>query len=216
MKGAGIRSVLNSNAYPVSNNSSEESSSKDLLYADSKTRVAFDRLAEKINQDIDYPTLLIENGVQGISTLDLYFDSMGNVDESKSSFTGANRSVRGLLVKAARSGILKWYEMDAFRLEKQAFRNQHFRADFSISYTQTDLSELKRVAVSSYSITRRHYMHECASPIGVDLSCVALKTYGALDNLLSREARVKFEALKDRLEYFDDLELKGLNKLIQK
>jgi len=69
--------------------------------------------------------------------------------------------------------------------------------------------------MGSYTITRRHYMHQCANPFGVDLYCVAIKTYGAVNNLLTHESRILFEGLRDRLERFDEIELKGINELIR-
>lgn len=65
-----------------------------MLTSDSKTIRAFDRLAELIHQEIDYPDLLIEEGVQGISSLDLYFDHEGKIDEERSKFSGSNRWLR--------------------------------------------------------------------------------------------------------------------------
>jgi hypothetical protein len=198
------------NTYGISN-----PDSVDLLFSNPKVFLAFDLLAEKINQYLDYPSILIENGIQGIATLDLYFDDDGSVDEARSKFFGDNRWVRGLLVRAARQGILKWYVHDTFRLKKSEFRNQHFRADFEISYSQPSSSKIEKTGSGFYTFTRRHYMHECADPTGVSVTCLAMKIYGATERRLSSDYRMKYEALKDQLEYFDNTGLNNLNSLIK-
>jgi len=219
MRGEGIAGILN--ATPERNPSLPKTDTHlnpdahDLLFSDSKTLLAFDLLAQRINYNIDYPNLLIENGVQGVAILDLYFDSEGNVNEGHSTVTGDNGSVRGMLVKAARDGIVKWYQTDAFRLKKDEFKNQHFRTEFAMSYTQASESSLVKSAAGNYAITRRHYMHQCAVPGGVDIYCLAMKTYGAVNNLLTHESRILFEGLRDRLEHYDEIELKGINQLIR-
>ena len=98
---------------------------------------------------------LSENGVQGIATLDLYFDNEANVDESRSKFSGGHRMIRGLLVKATRLGVLEWFQSDALRLRKVQFRNQHYHASFEISFALGSSSEVTRVSPGSYSMLRR-------------------------------------------------------------
>jgi hypothetical protein len=188
---------------------------RQLLFTESKVLVAFDRLAEKINQEVDYPNLLVENGVQGTASLDLYFDHEGIIDEAKSIFGGSNRSVRGILAHAAREGILAWYRSDAFRLRKDQFKDQHFHADFSLSYVQQDESKLVKDEMGSYTITRKRYISECANPMGLDLTCVAIKGYGAIGNLVSSKYTLEFHELKAKLDQYDELGLNGIDQLIR-
>lgn len=196
-------------------NAISNSDARELLLTETKVLVAFDLLAEKINYYIDYPIILIENGVQGIATLDLYFDQEGNIDADQSRFFGDNRYVRGILVRAARKGVVKWYLSDAVRLQKDQFKNQHFRAEFAISYTLPSISRIEKNSLGSYTFLRRHYMHECANPTGIDVACLAAKAYGALQSEFSDSYKIKFRALKDTLEHYDDIGLNGIGALIR-
>ena len=107
--------------------------------------------------------MLIENGIQGIATLDLYFDSAGRVDKA-----------------------------DVWRLQKNGFKNQHFTAEFELPYTLANSFRLDKNSSGSFTILRRHYMHECASPIGLDLACLALKAHGAVQRNLSSFYQIRF------------------------
>lgn len=187
-----------------------------LLSQNSRSITAFDQLALQIHYYLDYPSLLIENGVEGYSTLDLYFDSEGEIDEARSGFSGSHRLVRGLLARAARRGIEKWYLSDGGRLEREQFRNQHFRADFSISRTQTSDSRVEKNGEDSYRIVRRHHASLCATPFGVDLACIAVKGYGAVKNAITDESRVRFIALRDTLDHYDEIGLSGLREVVRR
>lgn len=200
---------------PDTNGATSTSYAKSLLTSDTKTIRAFDLLAEKINFYLDYPIILVENGIRGIATLDLYFDNNGNIDESLSKFFGSNRSVRGLLVKAARLGLVKWYLADSFLLKKEQFKNQHFRAEFIISYTLDSRSEIQKSSSGLYTFLRRHYLHQCAQPTGVDVACVAARIYGFARSKVSSSYRIELEALKDQLEHYDNLGLSGITKQIK-
>lgn len=188
---------------------------RELLFTETKVLRAFDLLAEKINQFLDYPEILIENGVQGVATLDLYFDKDGNIDEARTKLFGGNRSVRGLLAHASRSGLVKWYRSDADQLKRDQFKNQHFRADFVISHALEDASRLEKTSQGSYTFLRRHYVHKCANPTGVDVACVAMKTYGFIRGNVSKAYKARFQALQDRLEHYDDIGLDGVTAEIR-
>ena len=123
--------------------------------------MAFDHLAAQINQNLDYPILLAENGVQGNARLDLIFDSLGEVIEEMSFFTGTHRAIRGLLVKASRVGIVEWYRSDAYRLHREDFKNQHFTAELSLSVLSSETKWL-RGASGEYQLVRRHRVSACA------------------------------------------------------
>lgn len=188
---------------------------RDLLFTPPKVFLAFDRLAEKVNASLDYPSLLIENSVEGTATLDLFFDHDGNVDEDHSKFFGANRFVRGVLVKASRTALIQWYRADAVRLNKDQFRDQHFRAELSISYVRPDESRMEKTSSGSYLMVRRHYMHECATPFGLDVACLALKAKGATERAFSDGYKNRFDDLKENLSHFDDIALGGINSAIK-
>lgn len=188
---------------------------RDFLLTEPKVFKAFDLLAEKINQYIDYPMILVENDLQGIATFELYFDQEGNIDEIKSKFFGDNRWVRGLLVRASRQGLVKWYLSDALRLKKSQFKNQHFRAEFEISYTLPNASRVEANSPGSYTILRRHYIYECANPAGVDIACLAMKVHGAMQRGLSSSYKIRLEALRDQLEHFDNIGLSGIGVTIR-
>jgi hypothetical protein len=188
---------------------------RDLLLTETKVIAAFDLLAEKINQNLDYPIILLENGVQGTATLDLYFDHEGNVDEGRSKFFGANRSVRGLLVKASRQGLMKWYLADIFRLQRDQFKDQHFRAEFTISYSLPSISEIQKPGMNSYAFVRRRYVHECINPTGLDVACAAIKLSGAIQRETSTTYKIRLQALQDQLEQYDVIGLNGIGAMIQ-
>ena len=190
-------------------------SAGDLLFRESKVVLAFDLLAEKIDRLIDYPSLLKENGIQGTATLDLYFDHDGNIDEDRSKLLGSNRYVRGLLGRASRNALVQWYEHDAHHLKKNQFKDQHFHAEFIISYILPSMSEWEKRGPNSYSISRRHLMYECGSHMGFDLTCAASTLYGITKKLTSNQYRSNLQTLKDQLEYFDDIGLSGMRALIQ-
>lgn len=195
--------------------SESETLSSELLNVNPKVTAAFDNLAGQINHFLDYPSILIENGVQGTATLDLYFDSRGEIDENRSKFLGGHRSLRGLLVRASRQGLEKWYRADGARLDKDQFKNQHFHADFSISYTLTEASKVEKEGEGSYRLVRRHYSSVCANPMGLDLACIAVKGYGAVRRALTDDYRVKLAALQDVLDHYDDIRLQGMREIIR-
>lgn len=201
LNGSGYFGITNENA-------------KELLFTEPKVMRAFDQLAQKVNFYLEYPLLLVEDGISGNASLDLYFDYNGMVDEDRSIFSGSNKFVRGLLVKATRDGLLKWYETDGTHLRTDEFRNQYFHVDFEISYTQDNVSKFEKLISNTYSFTRRQYRHVCANPAGVDLACVAMKTYGVINKAVSPEFKIKLSSLKERLEYFDQLGLKNINTTI--
>lgn len=187
---------------------------KEILFSPPKIVKAFDQLAQKVDFYLDYPLLLIRDGVTGNASLDLYFDNDGLVDENNTVFSGSNRYVRGLLVKATRDGLVKWYETDGIHLNRDEFRNQHFQVDFEISYTEESISKYEKIVPNSYSFIRRHYRHECASPTGIDVACLAIKAYGVVDKAVSPEFKIKLATLKEHLEFYDNLGLNNLNQQI--
>lgn len=192
---------------------------KQQLHTDSKSLVAFDLLAAKIDLHLEYSKLLVENGVEGLASLDLYFDHEGNIDEARSVFGGDNSLIRGVLVRATRAGLVKWYLYDAHRLKKEQFRNQHFYAQFSLSAVFGENSELAKTAPNAYTFRRRRAKDYCLRPFGsapgIDVSCVAFKAYGAIYNSLSRERRIKFDNLRDELEHVGRKNLDGINAAIE-
>lgn len=161
---------------------------------------------------MDYPDLLIQAGITGVSSLDLYFDLNGGVDESKSEFAGSNAYVRGLLVRAVRKGLVAWYRSDGGRLEKDQFRGQHFRASFTISFVQAPETLLTKTVNGHYSFKRRAGVTICATPSGVDLACLAIQGYGKLRSVFSDKYRIQVIALKERLEDLDRLGLQGISR----
>ena len=172
---------------------------------------AFDHLAAQINRNLEYPTLFVKNGIQGSATLTLRFDSDGNVNETQSEFAGSHHSIRGLLVKAARLGLVEWYQSDAYRLHKDQFKNQYFRAELFLSYVEADLSRLAKNSSGSYQITKRRYKD---TTCGGDLICLAMKAEGAIENVLNDNERIRLDLLKDKLDSYDDQGLKGINLVI--
>jgi hypothetical protein len=162
--------------------------------------------------------MLPENGVQGIATLDLYFDHDARVDETRSRLMGDNRWIRGLFTKAARVGLEEWFRGMGGSLAKAQFRDQHFRADFVITYTNTHSSELERSGENAYHLVRRQLVQTCLNPAagGLDLACTAMRVAGAITSKVSPNYRIKFEKLKDRLEQFDEMGMSGINQSIQR
>ncbi|MFL5815000.1 MAG: hypothetical protein ACJ763_15600 [Bdellovibrionia bacterium] len=187
-----------------------------LLHTDGQSLQAFDQLAVLINGHMDYPEMLAENGVQGMATLDLYFDHDARVDETRSRLMGDNRWIRGLFAKAARNGLEEWFRGMGGNLKRAQFRDQHFRADFVITYTNTHASELERNGENSYHLVRRQLVQTCLNPVagGLDLACTAMRVAGTISSKVSSNYRIKFEALKDRLEQFDEIGLSGINQSI--
>jgi hypothetical protein len=176
---------------------------------------AFDKLALQVSKYLDFPEILMENGVQGTAAIDLRFDSEGRVDETRSTWTGSHRAVRGLLVQATRLGLVEWYESDAYRLHRDEFRNQHFQAAFEITYTQAGESRIDQTGPGSYQMLRRRQKQVCAHPGGIELVCLARKTQGAVENLLIDKGRILYEMLRDKLDRFDEQGLQGVNQQIQ-
>lgn len=194
---------------------------KQLLVGDLKTSKAFDLLASKIGASLEYPRILSENGIQGIAVLELVFDSKGKVDETQSKFFGGTRIIRGLFVKAARTGIISWYESDAVRVRPERFRNQHFRAVFEVSSYFADKSQTKKISSGSYEFVRRRYAPTCIEPapsgaVGLNVACLALRVGGFIKNQISTEYKTKLFAIKENLEHFDNLGLSGINAKIEK
>lgn len=198
-----------------------ESTRKEFLFTESKIADVFDLLAEKINRHLDYSELLAEDGLQGLATLDLYFDREGRVDETKSRFLGSNRYLRGVLVRAARKGLVEWGLSDASRLKKDQFRNQHFRADFELSHLLRLGSELQKTMPNSYRFIRAKTLNYVClggqpgdgTPY-VDFACLLAVASGALKKTMSSEYRMRLQALKDTLEEFDERGIAGVNALI--
>lgn len=197
---------------PSAGSSSLNHDGQDLLQIEGRSLQAFDQLALLINGHLDYPEMLAENGVQGMATLDLYFDHEARIDESRSHIMGDNRWIRGLFVKAARIGLEDWFRGMGASLKKSQFRDQHFRADFVITYANTHSSELEKNGESSYHLVRRQLVQTCLNPAagGIDLACTAMRVAGAISSKVSSHYKMKFQALKDRLEQFDEMGLKGL------
>jgi len=62
---------------------------------------------------------------------------------------------------------------------------------------------------------RRHYASVYASPTGIDLACLAAKSYGAVHNALTSGERIKFIALQDVLDHYDEIGLQGIREMIR-
>ena len=192
------------------------------METESKVWDVFDLLASKINGHLDYPELLVENSIHGNATLDLYFDSQGNVDERKSKTYGDNPFVRGLLIRATRIGFVEWYSSDAGRLRKEQFKNQHFRADFILAYSQEDSGALVKTVPGTYNFLRRRVSNiTCLgkSPEGYPMfnaACAIAGIGGAIYRNVSDKYKSRLIAIKDNLEYYDSLELSGINAAAQR
>lgn len=189
---------------------------RDLLETESKVWEAFDVLAGRINRHLDYPKMLAENGVQGSATLDLLFDSNGDIDESRSKTFGDNRLVRGMLVRAGRKGLVEWISNDRKRLQKEQLRNQRFRAEFILAYSQADAAVLTKIMPGSYGFLRRHFSNvacigESNGAPALNIACVAVAASGAIQRSLSDKYKGQITALKDRLEQYDEMNLSGIN-----
>ena len=195
--------------------SQSEVQADELLNVNPKIVHAFDQLAAQIDHFLDYPSILIENGVTGTASLDLYFDSEGEIDEVRSQFLGGHRSLRGLLVRASRQGLETWYRSSGGRLKRDEFKNQHFRADFSISYALTEASRVEKEAEGSYLLTRRSSASICAQPTGVDVTCLMMKGYGVAQRNFSDSYRSRLVALQDVLDNFDQIGLQGMRRIVR-
>jgi hypothetical protein len=201
-------------ATPDAAQSSDHPDGLNALLIEPRVAQAFDQLAAQIYRNFDFSDLLFENSVQGNAWLDLYFDREGKVDEVRSRFSGSHYLVRGLLVKATRRGLVDWYRADAYRLKKAEFRNQHLRAELSISYAE-NVEKLTKTGADAYLLTRKRFRNECLYPGAVDLVCAAMKVKGAVENLINDNSRIQFDLLKDNINHYDDLGLSGINELIQ-
>ena len=200
--------------------SASENYAKEQLMVDSHSLIAFDLLASNIDEYLNYPDLLVENGVEGLSSLDLYFNNSGEIDEARSECNGDNKIIRGILVRAARQGIMKWYLFATNkRLKKEQFRNQHFHAEFALSAVFGPESKLQKTAPDTYSLLRRRSKDYCLRPFGstpgLDVSCLAIKAYGSVYNSISRRHKIMFDELQDELEFYDRKGLNGIGALIQ-
>lgn len=189
--------------------------SKELLFTESKVTRSFDLLALRIHKHLEYPIILAEKGVEGTSRLDLVFDGVGEIDTLKSRFSGSNRSVRGLLVKAIRKGLQEWYAQEFSHLDKTQFRSQHFHAEFEISHTEAEVSQWTKQDLGSYRyLRRRTSQFDCisgsSSGISMNFACFAIKGYGFAKKTFSRKYQVQFEMLVELLEYYDRLGLENL------
>jgi hypothetical protein len=187
---------------------------RDLLLTEPKIVQVFDLLANRVNGHLDYPLMLAENGVYGLASLDLYFDHDGNVDEYRSKCGGANRVVRGLLVEATRSGLLEWFANEAKRIRRDQFRDQHFRADFMVSAVENSENSLSKAGPEYHFVRRIHYNPTCLEPGTVDLACAGMRIIGLIKGKDDKYL-MKFEALKESTERFDDLGLSGINELLR-
>ena len=191
-----------------------EPESRALLDVNPRVANAFDHLAAEVNYFLDYPPLLIENGIQGFVVLDLYFDAHGEIDEERSRCIGDHPALRGLLVHAGRLGLARWYRSDGSRLRAADFRNQHFHGEFSITYGGESFSKVERSGDAVYRL-EHHVATGCAHPAGVDIACVAARAYGIAKNTVSRENRVAWVSLQDRLSQYDELGLRGMRDKIR-
>jgi len=197
----------------------QNESTQRMLFTESKVTNAFDELAAKLNGHLSYPSILVENGVSGVATLDLYFNSSGLIDESKSEIFGPNSSIRGLLTRAARKAIADWFNSEAIQLERSQFSDQHFRAEFVLSSVNKSISSVSKLTFNRYRILRRKYKNNvCVGSFGstptVDVTCIAMRIAGEIRSRTSHSYREQLDGLKDQLKFFDSLGLKGINKLI--
>lgn len=198
--------------------------SRELLLTETKIFQVFDLLAARIDRHLDYPLMLAENGVQGVATLDLYFDDQGLVNEAKSKCFGDRRVLRGLLVKATREALVEWFVNDAKRIRRDQFRNQHFRADFVIVGNEFDSAEQNRGIAGTYNFVRKKHIRNSASCLApgpnangvVDFACLGMKLVGAIRGNVDSTYRSRFEALKETMERYDMLELTGINGAVEK
>lgn len=111
-----------------------------------------------------------------------------------------------MFVKATRKGLKKWFVSETGRLRREQFKDQYFRAEFSLSDTLKDLSEVRKDSDQSYSFIRRHFVSHCVLPGMVDVVCVAMRTKGFIEKRISRAYQLRVLELKDRLDAYDDLE----------
>ncbi|HAR44531.1 MAG TPA: hypothetical protein DCS07_18180 [Bdellovibrionales bacterium] len=184
---------------------------KEMLLTESKVTQVFDLLAFRVNKFLNYPAILAENGIEGTSTLEIFFNHLGEIDEARSKCFGSHRVVRGMLTQATRKGLVEWFSTDANRLSKEQFKNQHFRADFEVSNFLAEKSVVTKAAPGSYEFTRRRFANHCLSHGGLDLVCATVKLSGAIKNLTSGAYKGRFYALTDHLEHYDSVGLAGIN-----
>ena len=185
------------------------------MVGDLKAADLFDSLADKIGVALDYPEVLVEQGVQGVASVDLYFDSRGLIDEHRSLVAGDHGSLRGVMVRAMRSGLLSWYRSDAIRLKREEFRNQHFRADFVLSYTLASDDRNEKLGAGRYHFLRRKQLSTCLYPGAVDVACAAMKIAGFIKKQTSDKYNVHVAAVLDVLADFDSKGLDGIDGEIQ-
>jgi len=181
------------------------------MAGDLKAADAFDNLAQNIGEKLDYPDVLAEEGIEGTTSVDLYFDSRGLIDEDRSEVLGDHASLRGEMVRAVRSGLLSWYESAATRLRMDEFRNQHFRADFTLSYSENSQERTDKLASGSYHFLRRRKIDICIYPGAIDLACTAAKIAGFIADHTSDKHKVHVAAVLDVLNDFDAQGLRGID-----
>lgn len=186
-----------------------------VLKADSRKIQAFTLLAASINANLDYPMILIENGMTGTASVDLVFNSEGLIDEERSEFQGTHRLLRGLLVKASREGVVTWYRDERSRAARKELRNQHFRALFTISSTEAALAAVETSGPDSYVLWRRYFENHCLGAAAVDAFCMAMKAKGAIERSFSDEYREQYNRLKEKLDAYDQLGMKRINEKIR-
>ncbi|MCM2322575.1 MAG: hypothetical protein NDJ90_04880 [Oligoflexia bacterium] len=199
--------------------------SRELLFTESKVFDVFDLLASRIDKHLDFPWMLAEHGIHGMASLELFFDREGHIDESRSRFSGNHRLLRGLLVKAARAGLIEWFSNDTHRIKKEQFRDQHFRADFLISSGTDNSSGLSIEREGSYRFLRRRYIRPAVSCITsaltqpslamVDFGCLGAQVVGSLRRKVDSKYISRFNALKDTLEEYDRREFGGINSQVE-
>lgn len=121
------------------------------------------------------------------------------------------------MIRAFRKGYIEWHASDAGRIRKEQFRNQHFRADFILAYSQTDTAEVSKLVPGSYGFLRRRVSNiSCIGSEGgaaiFNFACAAEGIFGAIHGGLSEKYENQITALKDTLDYYDGLGLGGLNR----
>ncbi|MCC7441169.1 MAG: hypothetical protein IT285_06035 [Bdellovibrionales bacterium] len=163
--------------------------------------------------------MLAESGIRGRATLDLVFDSRGEVDENRSRFSGGHKLLRGLLVGAVREGLVAWYLNDAANLRIEQYRGQHFRAEFDLNAAVYPVRSVRNLAPNSYEFLRKRRSANCVAPgLGgspmMDLACVALSAYGAIRRETSADYRSRLQGLRDHLEELDRRGLQGFGELL--
>ncbi len=188
---------------------------EDLLKGDVKAADIFDRLAENIGIALDYPDILTEQGVQGETSVDVYFDSHGVIDERRSIVRGDRGTLRGAMVRAVRTGLVNWYQSAAAQLDANEYRNQHFRADFRLVYGERSEDRLDRLAAGNYHFLRKRQIDICVYPGAIDVACAAAKVAGFIKKKTSDKYNVHIAAVIEALESFDQQGLSGLAEVIR-